>query len=574
MDYSNSTDIALLRALADPNEINLNPIWNELVRRGKVKGTDDPQQIIAKYRRLFQNQSTVQDAQQTAETANARIAEHPQRSSVSVPKKTVRFHETGPLDGVVEGPSQTFTVPKTPIAHVPTEELLETVANPQPTADSVTGARSSRRPTRTAVKSGWHSPIKERDPGGYGDYWDNYTAPKPPVEEFDPGGYSDYWDSYTTPKIPATTEALVDDLAESATTPTPRTPAIGILRDARQAEFDSLSEHDRGLLNALSSPDSDLGNLTGGVPEGFVKPERIGATRAYDTPDISTPKARLSGIGESVANAVDTAPTDPRTFTFGSGGLRGTGVSSDAIGLSKPKGVRGMGGGTSGGLTGLFGNIFGGGGANNPANARVAGASQARAGRGIFAPGFGAKVQEGLGKLSDPQLNWTKGTGLKAYGHNIGGLASTAQGLYGAYQIADALSENTKAKNTTEDITSDILTAAAGNPMAAYDLTADQKRLLGELKRGSYEDSSDMGSLDWGAGLAGALKGGAAGFLGGGTTGAIVGALSSGVPAAMRGIASEQERKNAELEALYAALSESDARFRDARRQKAMRMYY
>jgi hypothetical protein len=110
--------------------------------------------------------------------------------------------------------------------------------------------------------------------------------------------------------------------------------------------------------------------------------------------------------------------------------------------------------------------------------------------------------------------------------------------------------------------------------MAAYDLTADQKRLLGELKRGSYEDSSDMGSLDWGAGLSGALKGGVAGFLGGGTLGAAVGALSSGVPAAMRGMASEQERKNAELEALYAALSESDARFRDARRQKAMRMYY
>lgn len=584
MDYSNYTKAMLLEALADPNEINLNPIWNELVRHKYVKETDNPQEVITKYRQMLGNQSTAQAAQQAAEAANARIAEYQQRhtpSQGSIGTTSEALQELS--DSVTPTTPEIIDVPtahpdsirtsatSVPVTSTPLytsdwdptmSQVGDFVISPNADPDTLLTAPSgvSASTGSPMFTSDWNPEFSQVGAG---------TAARPTVAtpvartvpdslQLPPTSAASVANSFQLPQvgrdIPVimstdSSDSLLKALAETRGDTSGETPAMNAFKKKRGR--DSYTSTMRGIAN----PDP--------VTSGGRAPLRMGRTLGAS----SVPKSPFSGIdgiiGEDTPTNGLTGVTSPQTVTFGKGKGR-----HDLL-VHTPEAI-----GSHDDLRSFFRRFGIGGskGSGDPLKAAATGSAPKTG--GLFAPGFGAKVQEGLGKLSDPQLNWTKGTGLKAYGHNIGGLASTAQGLYGAYQIADALSENTKAKNTTEDITSDILTAAAGNPMAAYDLTADQKRLLGELKRGSYEDSSDMGSLDWGAGLSGALKGGVAGFLGGGTLGAAVGALSSGVPAAMRGMASEQERKNAELEALYAALSESDARYRDARRQKAMRMYY
>lgn len=292
----------------------------------------------------------------------------------------------------------------------------------------------------------------------------------------------------------------------------------------------------------------------------------------------SAPKVVDDDLSDILGDVLDdtpingtAAPSGPLNVTFGKGRARnpiGTGVASDLGDIEFPTGATAT---PQGGIKGFFENMFRRG-AGTPKSAAATSASVPKTG-GLFAPGFGERMKTGFANLTNPQFDWNGATGLKAWGKNIGGLTSAAQGLYGAYRFADALSDTNKAKNASDDIESDILTAAASNPMAAYDLTADQKRLLGELKRGSYDQAS-LKDLDWEAGLSGALKGGVGGFLSGGALGATVGALAEGLPAAMQGRTAAQERKNAELEALYASLSESDARYRDAKRQKAMQLYY
>lgn len=188
---------------------------------------------------------------------------------------------------------------------------------------------------------------------------------------------------------------------------------------------------------------------------------------------------------------------------------------------------------------------------------------------GLFAPGLSAKLKGTVGNIANPQFDYSKATGISGWGHNIGGILTAANAIGQGINFAGALGDMSDAASQTNDLTADIVAGAMNNPMLTYDLTADQQQLLNELKRGSYNSSVDLSDVDMlgalGKGLTGALMG-----LPGGVSGAIVGGLGGLLNAGADSMASAQSRKNAELEALYAALQESNQNYSNLRKQRML----
>lgn len=186
----------------------------------------------------------------------------------------------------------------------------------------------------------------------------------------------------------------------------------------------------------------------------------------------------------------------------------------------------------------------------------------------FFSPGFGAKIKSGASALANPQFNWTKQSGIQGWGKNLGGYATTANAILQGLDAAQGLKELGDTKESTEDLISDIIAGSANNPMVTYDLSADQLRLLNQLKRGTYGEDLGLDDVNiWGA-LGSGATGAFTGLLSGGIPGAVVGGIGGAVNSGIDDFNSAQARKNAELEALYAALQESNRNYMDMRKQR------
>lgn len=186
----------------------------------------------------------------------------------------------------------------------------------------------------------------------------------------------------------------------------------------------------------------------------------------------------------------------------------------------------------------------------------------------FFSPGLGAKIKSGASAIANPQFNWTKQSGIQGWGKNLGGYATTANAVLQGIDAAQGLKNLGDTRDTTEDLISDIIASSANNPMVTYDLSADQMRLLNELKRNSYSNELGLDDVD----ILGAIGSGATnaitGLLSGGVPGAVVGGIGGLVNSGVDDLNSAQARKNAELEALYAALQESNRNYMDMRKQR------
>lgn len=172
-----------------------------------------------------------------------------------------------------------------------------------------------------------------------------------------------------------------------------------------------------------------------------------------------------------------------------------------------------------------------------------------------------------------PNIGYTKGKGLSAFGKNLGTYASIANTGINALGILQGFADSADEGRRTEDLSADVLTAAASNPMSTYGLTTDQLKTLGDVRSGRFDASADVSDLDFGGALSGALSGGLVG-LAGGIPGVIAGALSGGAKGAVGGLSQAKARKNAELEALYQALSQSNTDYQNAMRSRALERYF
>lgn len=207
------------------------------------------------------------------------------------------------------------------------------------------------------------------------------------------------------------------------------------------------------------------------------------------------------------------------------------------------------------------------------AGASTAGSAAGTAGAagkgGLFANGLKSKFKSGASALLNPEFDYNLKSGVQGWGKNLGGylnLANLAMQVINTAQGLDSLSD---AQSESDDLVADIVASAMNNPMVNYDLTADQRKLLSQLRRGTY--SSDIGLDD--VNLLGALGDAGMGVLtgvSGGIPGMVIGGVGGLLNSGIGDLGNAQARQNAELEALYAALQESNQNYNNMRKQRMM----
>lgn len=195
------------------------------------------------------------------------------------------------------------------------------------------------------------------------------------------------------------------------------------------------------------------------------------------------------------------------------------------------------------------------------------------AGDKVFKPGGffskGGGLGDALSGLANPQLDYDLNNfGLEAYGKNIGKYLTIGNALYQGFNAAQGLQDLSEAGDLSEDTVADILTSAANSPTISYDLTADQLNTLRELKNGVYDDSVGVDDIDL-LGMLGDAGMGALMGIGGGIPGIIVGALGGAINSGIGDLNQAQGQSNAELEALYQAVLESERQNNQLRKQRA-----
>lgn len=209
--------------------------------------------------------------------------------------------------------------------------------------------------------------------------------------------------------------------------------------------------------------------------------------------------------------------------------------------------------------------------AGTAAGAATVGATTAGAAKGkwnILSPNLKSKFGTFTGNLMNPNFDYNMNTGLTGWGRNLGtwmNYANLASQGINAIQNLDSLSDTTSA---TDDIISDIVIAASNSPTLAYDLTPDQLQLLRELQRGTYSTDTSLGDVSMSGVLGDALQGGLMG-IGGGLPGIAIGAIGGAINSGLGDMQGAAAKRNAELEALYAALSNSQQNYNAILRDRA-----
>ena len=145
--------------------------------------------------------------------------------------------------------------------------------------------------------------------------------------------------------------------------------------------------------------------------------------------------------------------------------------------------------------------------------------------------------------------------GLNLGGYQLGKLWTGGQALYNIGKGIKNADNLGKATQQGSDLKSDILATAASTPNVSSYLTADEQKMLNQLKRGNYYEG-DWGSdaSDWGNVLGGGVKGALAG-LPGGIPGMILGGLGGAVNGGLSSATKKKETQNSKLDALYNTLN-------------------
>lgn len=204
---------------------------------------------------------------------------------------------------------------------------------------------------------------------------------------------------------------------------------------------------------------------------------------------------------------------------------------------------------------GFFDNIFMPGGFFNPnSNAN---------------PNSNPNIKGFFAKAAKPQFDYKLNTGLQGWGKNLGGYATAINGGIQGVRALKGIHDLSEARSSSGDLQSDIINASYNSPMLAYDLNKDQIDLLNQLKRGSYSgDRVNIDDIDP-LGVLGDTAMGALTGLPGGWIGALVGGIGGLANSVIGDLGNAQNQSNAELEALYQAVLDSERQYKDIKKQQA-----
>ena len=171
-------------------------------------------------------------------------------------------------------------------------------------------------------------------------------------------------------------------------------------------------------------------------------------------------------------------------------------------------------------------------------------------------------------------MGWNKKSGLSAFGKNIVKYAPLVQAGVSGIQALQGLSNISNSNTDYNTLKSDILSEAMSNPLASYDLTTEQNRLLYDLKKGRDTTTADINDILNGIGsdlpntALQALMGG----LVGGIPGAIVGGVGNLVNSGITGYSQGQQEQFSQLQDLYNTLMQSGDNYRSMLRPNLSRL--
>ena len=171
-------------------------------------------------------------------------------------------------------------------------------------------------------------------------------------------------------------------------------------------------------------------------------------------------------------------------------------------------------------------------------------------------------------------MDWNKKSGFTAFGKNIGKTAPYVQAGVSGIQALQGLSDISNANIDYNTLKSDILSEAMSNPLASYDLTTEQNKLLYDLKKGRDTTTADMGDILNGIGSDlpnTALQALMSGLVGG-IPGAIVGAVGNLVNSGIKGYSQGQQKQFSQLQDLYNTLMQSGNNYRSMLRPNLSRL--
>ena len=163
-------------------------------------------------------------------------------------------------------------------------------------------------------------------------------------------------------------------------------------------------------------------------------------------------------------------------------------------------------------------------------------------------------------------FGWSKDSGVKAFGKNIGKYATGANALIQGVDAIGNVNTLSDVKNDADAIVSDILKSAASNPLTSNYLTSDQLAMLNQLKRGTYDTEAGFFDTDMMSLLGGVGQGALSGGLIGGIPGAIVGGLGGLVNTGLQGQTQNQALINSKLEGLLQSLTDAEMQYKSMKR--------
>lgn len=171
-------------------------------------------------------------------------------------------------------------------------------------------------------------------------------------------------------------------------------------------------------------------------------------------------------------------------------------------------------------------------------------------------------------------LGWNNKTGVSVMGKNVGKAVPWISGGLSALQAVQGLDELSKSQESTDDLIGAILASASSNPNLGLDLTADQKKLLRQIKNDDDYGDATIDDINLAEILKGAGMGAVTGLPGGGI-GALVGGIGGAINSGINSMNSAQIANQAELEGLLEALEMSEWNYKNAMKQRAYaNMYY
>lgn len=158
-------------------------------------------------------------------------------------------------------------------------------------------------------------------------------------------------------------------------------------------------------------------------------------------------------------------------------------------------------------------------------------------------------------------------TGLNIGGQNIGKWGTIGAGVMQGLDAIGGLSEMSNLNADADDLESQILASAAGNPLLSSYLTSDDLALLGKLQRGSYDGSAGLGDAT--SNLSNLLSGAASGAMTGaigGLPGILIGGIGGLINSGIDNMNSTTSQNTARLEALYQNLLDAEQQYKSMKR--------